>query len=285
MLSLLSSNLKVRSSGQVLIYEFNDGKACNALLEKIQNIVSRGGKISRKTPCSVDYCYDIVYGNSKLEVRIESTNGTCRVYVDGLEIPNAPYATRHFMGHLKELIDRNDYNAALPPWAIFRVNADKFKDYRIAWQEMVKHIEASALPLTINTNINGKRCQKLVVPVTTVYFIVEEDCTRALKLLLYFNSRLARNVVKLWAWSARGGTYRHNAFIMGHLPIPDEQLLPDLWKQHLRCDSKANLNEAARSIIEEAGQDLEHELVALLGLSKEDYKVIVEYGEWLNEGT
>lgn len=123
MLGLLSRSrdLKVRSSGQFLIYEFKDGRACNGLLRKIQNVASRGGKISQKIPCSVDYCYDIAYGNSNLEVRIESTHGTCRVYVYGLKIPNAPCATRHFMGHLNELINRDDYNATLPPWAIFRV--------------------------------------------------------------------------------------------------------------------------------------------------------------------
>jgi len=283
MLGLLSSNLKVRNSGQMLIYEFDDGKACNSLLGKIQNIASCGGKVSQKTPCSVNHCYDIVYGNSNIEVRIESAHRICRVYVDGLKIPNAPHATRHFMGHLKELLARDDYNATLPPWAIFRVNADKFKDYRIAWQEMVKHIEACALPLTTSINMDGGRRQKLVVPVTTVYFIVEEDQVKALKLLLYLNSRLARNIVKLWAWSARGGTYRHNAFIMGHLPIPDNQLLSNLWEQHVGRNIKLDLNDAARTIIEQASQDLERELISSLGLSEEDYKAIVEYGEWLNE--
>jgi hypothetical protein len=287
MLGLLSRSrdLKVRSSGQFLIYEFKDGRACNGLLRKIQNVASRGGKISQKIPCSVDYCYDIAYGNSNLEVRIESTHGTCRVYVYGLKIPNTPCATRHFMGHLNELINRDDYNATLPPWAIFRVNAEKFKDYRIAWQEMAKYIEACALPLNITINIGGVGRQKLIVPPQTVYFIIEEDLARALKLLLYFNSRLARNIVKLWAWSARGGTYRHDAFVMGHLPIPDEQLLSDLWKQHVRCNSKNNVNEAAMSITDLAGRKLEQELLTSLGLSEEDYKAIVEYGEWLNEGT
>jgi len=285
MLGLLSRGLKVRCSGQVLIYEFKDKKACNDLLGKIQIVASRGGKISQKIPCSVDYCYDIAYGNSNLEVRIESTRDTCRVYVDGLKIPNAPYATRYFMGHLEELINRDDYNATLPPWAIFRINAEKFKDHRIAWQELAKHIEACALPLNINIKMDGRSCQKIVVPTQKVYFIIEEDHVKALKLLLYFNSRLARNVLKLWAWSARGGTYEHDAFVMGHLPIPDKQLLSDLWKQHVRCNSKTNLNAAARSIIDRAGRELEHELFTSLGLSEEDYKAIVEYGEWLNEGT
>jgi hypothetical protein len=150
---------------------------------------------------------------------------------------------------------------------------------------MAKYIEACALPLNITINIGGVGRQKLIVPPQTVYFIIEEDLARALKLLLYFNSRLARNIVKLWAWSARGGTYRHDAFVMGHLPIPDEQLLSDLWKQHVRCNSKNNVNEAAMSITDLAGRKLEQELLTSLGLSEEDYKAIVEYGEWLNEGT
>ena len=85
---------------------------------------------------------------------------------------------------------------------------------------MVKRAEACALPTKAAVNFAGKSCEKIVVPVTTVYFVVEENYAKALKLLLYLNSKFAGNVVKLWAWSARGGTYRHNAFIMGHLPIP-----------------------------------------------------------------
>ena len=92
----------------------------------------------------------------------------------------------------------------MPPWAIFRVSPDKFREYRIAWQENAKHIEASYLPLKIVVNMCGASFNKLLIPIQTTYFIVEGDIIRAVKLLIYLNGRLARSLVKLWAWSARG---------------------------------------------------------------------------------
>lgn len=282
-LGLLTRKWSINNSGQVLIYECSDRGECNALLGNIQNLANRGGSVKVKLPCYVNHCYSISYGASHIDVSIEVVGGKLRVYVDGLAIPKAPQATSYFMAYLQKLLKRDDYNATLPPWAIFRVSAEKFKSYRIAWQEMVKHIEACSLPVTINTNFNGKSCVKVVVPVTTVYFVVEEVYAKALKLLLYLNSRFARNIIKLWAWSARGGTYRHNAFIMGHLPIPNKLLSCELWSGCTVPSGGAELNEVVAGIAEKSGRLLEQELAEALGLSDEVYEAITGYGEWLNE--
>ncbi|WP_191118745.1 hypothetical protein [Infirmifilum uzonense] len=120
------------------------------------------------------------------------------------------------------------------------------------------------------------------MPSITVYFLVEENIHRAAKLLLYLNSRLARNLIKLWAWTARGGYYRHHAYHMGHLPIPN---LAGIWRfidgMHLQGNS--DLNELARRIASEYKDHLERELIEALGISEEDYRRLVEHGEWLNE--
>ena len=84
--------------------------------------------------------------------------------------------------------------------------------------------------------------------------------------------------------SAKCGTYRHNAFIMGHLPIPSKLLSCDLWNQYI-TPCEADLNEAAKRIAEENGRGLEQELSGALGLDDETYQAIIEYGEWLNEET
>jgi hypothetical protein len=43
------------------------------------------------------------------------------------------------------------------------------------------------------------------------------------------NSDIARSLIKLWAWSARGGYYRHTSYSMGLLPIPKALVNDTLW--------------------------------------------------------
>jgi len=282
-LGLLSGEWEVKCSGATLIYERktdNPQGLCSEVARRAMNISVAGGSANPKAPCSVNYCFTITYGGSSLDVSVEGGNGYCRVYVDGLRIPNAPHATRHFTAHLSSLLKRDDYKPYYPPWAIFRVSEEKFRDYRIAWQEMAKHIEACFLPVRTSVKYCGVERWKIVVPAQTVYFINEKDAGKALKTLVYLNSRLARNLMKLWAWSAREGTYRHDAYVMGHLPIPHALLEGTLWEKHL-VSPRGDLNEAGREIAENT--DVEEELMGALGLEWNEYKEIIEYGCWLNE--
>jgi hypothetical protein len=131
--------------------------------------------------------------------------------------------------------------------------------------------------------------QKLLIPIQKVYFIVEEDPLRALKMLIYMNSDLARNLVKLWAWTTRGGYYEHTSYNMGMLPIPKELVECKLWKlltNRLNQQEKyIDLNTVATKILSEAevSRNLEKELLDHLGLNEDDYKKLIEYGKWLNE--
>ncbi|WP_342821539.1 hypothetical protein [Desulfurococcus sp.] len=50
-----------------------------------------------------------------------------------------------------------------------------------------------------------------------------------LKLLLYLNSGFARSLLKLRAWSVRGGYYRHQSASVAHLPIPRALLECSAW--------------------------------------------------------
>jgi SAM-dependent methyltransferase len=291
---LLRQGVKVEASGGVLKYTIEDAGTnyVNIIRNSINTLRGKGYQINPVTPCTVYMCLDIrgSSGNPALRINIEVQTGktTTLIYnVTGLRIPNAPRATQHFIALLEKLIERGSYKANLPPWAIFAVSGDKFKEYRIAWQEIAKYIEATHLPVTVNINICGTMKQKLLIPIQKVYFIVEKDPLKALKLLIYMNSDLARNLVKLWAWTARGGYYEHTSYNMGMLPIPRALVEGDLWrhvdkpaKDRINADN-ADLNGLAKII--SFTEEMERELAQALGITWEEYKAIVEYGKWLNE--
>jgi hypothetical protein len=299
-LGLLSQNVKARAVGSSVVYEEKlplkppQAGSCvqiaRSKVVRVFNTLSRQGLvIQQATPCVVNVgCWKVLRGNNpvidvSIEARTDQNSCIIEYTVSNLRIPNAPKATLHFLKNLDRLLGRDDYRASLPPWAIFRVSPDKFKEYRIAWQENAMHIEASYLPLKVDVDVCGTRVRRLLIPVQTTYFIVEEDAIRAVKLLLYFNSRLARSLVKLWAWSARGGYYRHVSYTMGHLPIPD---LNRLWKCiHDLAKQSPDLNMVAKDIMEKHGEELERELIEDLNITEEEYNELVEYGNWLNEHT
>jgi hypothetical protein len=188
-------------------------------------------------------------------------------------------------------VKRDDCRANLPPWAIFRVSKSKFEEYRIAWQEISKDIEAAYLPVFTDIDIcsNGIKKRKLFIPIQTVYFIVEKNLLKALKLLLYLNSDLARSLVKLWAWSLWGGPYRHTSYTMGILSIPKKLVNDTIWdflKDYLKqSQGFLDLNIIASSLSKEAMKKLEDELIQAFEISRDEYEKIVEYGKWLNETT
>jgi hypothetical protein len=188
---------------------------------------------------------------------------------------------------LEKLIKRDDYRTNLPPWVIFRVSRDKFKEYRIAWREIGIHAVATHLPVITKINLCGVERQGVIVPIQKVYFIVENDILKAFKLLIYINSDIARSLVKLWAWSARGGYYEHTSYNMGLLPIPRALVEGNLWRHidklvrdRINADN-VDLNRLAKSI--SFTEEMEKELAEALGITWEEYKAIVEYGKWLNE--
>jgi len=285
-LGLFSGN--VEAVGGVLAYVVKT--ACSNLDQKVKSLNNLGFAVNPVSPCAVHNCYEIRCESARvLRINLESASQQkCRVYVEGLRIPDKPYATNHFLSHLGRLVKRDDYKSNMPPWAIFRVSPNKFKDCRIAWQEIAKHFEACILSVNTRAPICDVDRDVILVPDVTVYFIVEPDKTRALKLLLYLNSGFARSLLKLRAWSARGGYYRHQSASVGHLPIPHALLKCGAWKivekvltQH--SNENLDLNAIARELLSRYGNELEDELKRTLDIADEEYKAIVEYGEWLNE--
>ncbi|MEM1702998.1 MAG: N-6 DNA methylase [Zestosphaera sp.] len=285
-LGLLSWN--VRAVGGVLAYTVET--TCGSVDQRVKSLVNLGFTVNLVSPCTVYKCYEITRGGvSTLRVNLESASPQeCRVYVEGLRIPGRPYATKHFLTHLGRLVKRDDYRSNMPPWVIFRVSPNKFRDYRIAWQEIAKHFEACVLPVWIKTSICGIERNVLMVPSKTVYFVVEPDLKKALKLLLYLNSGVVRSLLKLSAWTVRGGHYRHLSACVGHLPIPHALLKCGAWKivekvltQH--SNENLDLNATAKELLSRYGNKLEDELKQILDIADEEYEAIVEYGEWLNE--
>jgi SAM-dependent methyltransferase len=293
---LLRQGVEVEASGGVLKYIIKNVSAnyANIIQNSINTLRSKGYQVNTVTPCAVYMCLDIRKSGRglvlRINVEIRTDKTTTLIYnVTGLRIPNAPNATQHFISLLEELVKRRSYKASLPPWAVFGVRKEKFEEYRIGWQEMTIHIEAAHLPVTVNINICGTTKQKLLIPIQTTYFVVEKDPLKALKLLIYMNSDFVRNLVKLWAWTARGGYYRHTSYNMGMLPIPKELVECKLWRlltNRLNQQEKyIDLNTVATKILSEAevSKNLEKELIQTLELNEDEYRMLIEYGKWLNE--
>ncbi len=280
LLGLLSRGWNVDASGQVLVYESSGKDACERLLQRMKYLRSSGYTVKNLKPCRVSECIEIWKDKSSLKINVESSKSICKVYVEGLKIPNAPYATQHFMKNLDKLIRRDDYKINLPPWSIFRVSEQKFQKYRIAWQENTKHFEATHLPVQAYDSLCTERSKKFIVPIQTVYFISEKDKCNSLAVLIYLNSRLIRSIMKLIAWSARGGHFRHISYTVGHLPLPPLQDLRKICSM-VTIQNNDELNVLAKSITEKS----EHIIAELLGLDKKEYEEVVSFGEWLNKLT
>jgi SAM-dependent methyltransferase len=279
--NLISSRSSVQASGSILKYQI-DVQNINAFIKNaIQLLKINGYNVIQIQPCNLNWCLRVVdpNGNHILHVSIEiRQQDTAEFQVADLKIPSAPMATRHFTKYFKELLRRDDYKASLPPWAVFRVNEEKFKEYRIAWQEIAKCTEAAHLPVFTNG-------RKLLVPLQKVYFIVENDILKALKILIYLNTDFVRSIVKLWAWSTRGGYYEHTSYAMGLLPVPAALKNSSIWNKISSYLTKppGDLNGIARKAIEELKEEFLEELLGAVEMSKEEYSRLVEYGRWLNE--
>jgi hypothetical protein len=300
LLGLLGRGVRAGASGGVVVYEADLAPplACSGINAYIQNVEQRlrgaGFSVQRVRPCGVDACLRVAdaAGREVLQVGLEfqcrrsSSSCTCsavRYHVAGLRVPGAPHATRHFTQVLERLVGRDDYRPDLPPWAVFRVSRDKFAGYRVAWQEIAKHLEAAHIPARADVELCGRRAQRLVVPDTTVHFIVERENKRALRLLVYLNSDLARALVKLWARVVRGGYYRHKSVFVGMLPVPRGLLDCKLWAFLDEYLKDSDLNAAAARAVGERGREMAEELLGVLGVTEDEYKALVEWSRWLNE--
>jgi hypothetical protein len=292
-LGLLGSGVSVDASGGIVKYVQECKDNCNKCLNNANNIIQSLSNLGFNITKLSNQTYRILKNNQlilEIGIRATSERNTCTIEFNivGLKIPNAPKATAYFRNYFEDLVKRDDYRNNLPPWAIFRVSGDKFREYRIAWQEMSKHLEAVYLPVKIWDNKCNK--DKVLIPIQTVYFIVEENIIKALKLLLYLNSDLARNLIKLWAWSARGGTYRHISHTVGLLPIPLPLIECNMWNlinnyidKNKSADKALDLNSIGNEILNKHKDELTNELLEVFNINKDDYELLVEYGEWLNE--
>jgi hypothetical protein len=184
---------------------------------------------------------------------------------------------------LEKLVGRGGYRPNLPPWAVFAVSQDKFEGYRIAWQEIARYLEVVCIPARADVDLCGKREQRLIVPDHKVYFIAEKDPSRALKLLVYLNSDVARALDKLWARIGRGGYYHHEGVFVGMLPVPRGLLDGTLWTFLDKYLKEPDLNVAAMKAVNECGREIENELLKALGIAEDEYKALVEWSKWLNE--
>jgi len=289
-LGVLNRNVEVGAAEAAVVYRVG-ATNCRNVQGRINNLQNQnqGYTVKPVTPCAVKACYEIYKGNNKvLDVRIDEQKSGCVIYIEGLRIPCADNATRHFVNpnNLGKLVRRDDYNASLPPWAVFRVSYDKFKDYRIGWQDIALHLEACILPVEVVVDFCGRKYRRLLIPDTTLFFIVEGNKIKAVKLLLYLNSELARSLLKLWAYVARGGYYRHKSVHVGLLPIPQYLINCILWNwlsDRIKNISADKLNEELKKVYEENRGKLEEELRETLGLSEEEYSELLEWGHWLNE--
>jgi hypothetical protein len=300
LLGLLGRDVRISASGGVAVYEVSlkQPLACNRIGAYVRDVEQRlrgaGFDAQRVSPCGVDACLKIAdtAGREVLQVSLEfqcerhGSQCTCnavRCHIVGLRVPGAPFATRHFSSALERLVKRDDYKPGLPPWSVFRVSRDKFEGYRVAWQNIAKHLEAVCVPPRADIELCGSKAQKFLVLDHTVNFIVERNPRKVLRLLVYLDSDVARALVKLWARIVRGGYYRHESVYVGMLPVPKGLLDCALWAFLDGYLEEPDLNAAAVKAISERGREIVGELLAELNITESEYRALVEWSRWLNE--
>jgi len=166
---------------------------------------------------------------------------------------------------------------------VFRVSRDKFEGYRVAWQEIAKHLEAACMPARADIELCGSKAQKFLVLDHTVNFILERNPRKVLRLLVYLDSDVARALVKLWARIVRGGYYRHESVYVGMLPVPKALQDCALWSFLDGYLEEPDLNAAAVKALNERGREIVGELLAELKITESEYRSLVEWSRWLNE--
>ncbi|RLG17578.1 hypothetical protein DRN63_02820, partial [Nanoarchaeota archaeon] len=116
--------------------------------------------------------------------------------------------------------------------------------------------------------------------------IKEDEPSRRYKLVLYLNSEIARAIMKLIAWKARGGYFRHISMAVGQLPIPDVLRECEVWSevsQELVSVEPDEINDRLKRIHEEKGEKLEQQLAEKLRLTPDELEQLKEFSRWLNQ--
>lgn len=107
------------------------------------------------------------------------------------------------------LTARSDYEEG-PPWMLFRLRG-ALAPWRVVWADIARQPGAVVLECAGAGN---------AMPLNTCYVAPAPDRRTALAVCAVINSTWARAVVSVTADEARGGYHRHNATVIGRLPVP-----------------------------------------------------------------
>jgi hypothetical protein len=121
-----------------------------------------------------------------------------------------PLAARWLHRHQAALERRSDFRGG-PPWVLFRTTA-ALVCHRVVWPDLARSLHAVALDV-----LPGD-----AVPLNTCYVSATPDESAALALAATLNSTWIRVLLRLRADEARGGYRRHNARVMGAVPVPPD---------------------------------------------------------------
>ena len=118
-----------------------------------------------------------------------------------------PLAARYFHERRQQLAARADHTGG-PLWAVFRVRTAS-GGWRVVWPDIARRPTAAVLDADDRT-----------VPLNTCYVVRVPDRETAVTVATTLNSTWAHALVRALADEARGGYRRHNAAVIGRMPIP-----------------------------------------------------------------
>ncbi|MFC1718173.1 Eco57I restriction-modification methylase domain-containing protein [Candidatus Poribacteria bacterium] len=157
------------------------------------------------------------------------------------ELP--PRAKEYFESHSEVLRSRDGYRDRMPIWTIFRVNPEKLKG-KVAWQELAKTMGASCVPAVHTDTVLGT---VKLIPLHTAYLISADTDQKAYILAGILNTLTVRSYFTSFAPKARGTYFRHFAWTVSLLPLPEA--LDKILEKHY----KTGLNEH-QSLLEDLAQ-------------------------------
>ncbi len=118
-----------------------------------------------------------------------------------------PLAARYFRERRQRLDSRADH-AGGPPWTLFRVRTAS-AGWRVVWPDIARRPTAAVLDP-----------ENRAVPLNTCYVVCVPDREAAVTVAATLNSTWAHALVRALADEARGGYRRHNAAVIGRMPVP-----------------------------------------------------------------
>lgn len=142
------------------------------------------------------------------------------------ELP--PRAKEYFERHSEALKRRNGYRDRMPIWTIFRVSPDKLKG-KVAWQELAKTMGASCVSAVHTDRILGT---VKLIPLQTTYLISVGAEQKAHILAGILNTLPVRSYFSSFAPRARGAHFRHFAWTVSLLPLPES--LDKIFEKHYK---------------------------------------------------